>query len=57
MDKNFIYCNDLTVNFKEKRKKKESLLHYRTKSNAFTQYRAIDCVNIKLDSTFLEHLK
>lgn len=39
-----------SIYFKEKRKKRESLLHYRTKSNAFTRYRAIDCVNIELDS-------
>lgn len=53
MDENFIYCNDLQYILKKKRKKRkkrESLLHYRTKSNAFTRYRAIDCVNIELDS-------
>lgn len=38
-----------SIYFKEKRKKRESLLHYRTKY-AFTRYRAIDCVNIELDS-------
>lgn len=50
MDENFIYCNDLQYILKKKRKKRESLLHYRTKSNAFTRYRTIDCVNIELDS-------
>lgn len=50
MDENFTYCNDLQYILKKKEKKKKESLHYRTKFNAFTRYRAIDCVNIELDS-------